>query len=307
MVMYHHVTHIWNVLGLTEKQTAYIYCPLCLPVEPSRDRKMNKASHAATASSGRPEASDLHLEEKFQFLSSLKDKGKEAMTTSSSLWQSLDSGAPTARPRPDDNQRRTVEWHEGSHYYALKVATDHRFRIRHMPIPEAGSPWPMPQHYQPTQQQFVIDPATFKLHASGKTCDILDYSFRRILRNMFGDFSLEDSGWLSVSDQRTGRIRVKHLEQIGFLNVTVLKECMVYPTLEMDESCKLQTPVINFWCMDSSLELNSEILNMHCVAPVHRFLNVETFKHEVDRFYIYHIFPDWPGRCVLGRNLLSFD
>ncbi len=255
--MYHYVVYLWDVALIINKLHTYTVPP-AFPADPSRDREGKKAGHAATAASGRPEASDLRLEEKFQFLNSLKEKGKEATTTSSNPSspppplpgqsgerRSRGSGTPTAQPRPDDNQRRTVEWHEDSHYYALKASTDDRFRIRHMPIPEAGSPWPMPQHYQPTQQQFSLDPATFKLHASGETCDILDYSFRRILRNMFGDFSLEDSGWLSVSEQRSGRIRVKHLEQIGFLNVTVLKECTVYPALEMDESCKLQTPVTN--------------------------------------------------------------
>lgn len=60
---------------------------------------------------------------------------------------------PTAAPRPPPEARHEVEWFEEYHQFSLRASVDLRLRIRHAPIPMAGSPWPMPQKYRPSRSQ----------------------------------------------------------------------------------------------------------------------------------------------------------
>ena len=142
---------------------------------------------------------------------------------------------PTAKPRPKMEHKKQVDWFEDTHYYALKASPDNRFRIRASPIPQAGSPWPLPQLYRPSAAAYPIDLKSFEFRAVGETCEILEYSFDRIRKNTFGitkryDSSVQFPNFYSSSTSSSLRS----------LNVTVLKECDQYPSLDMDESYDLE-------------------------------------------------------------------
>lgn len=142
------------------------------------------------------------------------------------------------KSRPDVKQREEVQWFEEYHSFSLKASIDNRFRIRYAPIPREGSPWPQPQFYKPESKQFVIKPHNFKLHAVGEKCDILEFAFSRIRKNMFG--VVEDSG---DQEKKPGGFRFfwqkdDRRTELKSLNVTVLKECGTYPQYDMDESCE---------------------------------------------------------------------
>ncbi len=126
------------------------------------------------------------------------------------------------------NLKKQVDWYEGSHTYALKASMDSRLLIRAAPIPQAGSPWPMPQIYYSDPIQFRLQPSNFHFYVAGEGCDILNYGFARTRRNMFGDDPPDDTEEYDWSD----------VVDIHYLNVTVLKECDRFPSLESDEACK---------------------------------------------------------------------
>jgi hypothetical protein len=135
----------------------------------------------------------------------------------------------TVPPRVDVEVRKHVEWFDDTQYYALRSSPDSKFRIRYAPAPARGSPWPMPQVYQPTNVSYrVVTDGSFEFHSVGEQCALLDEAFGRFRRNVFG------------SDQ----IAVRHDDlsgtqsEIHSVNVTVLKECTQYPYLDMDESCE---------------------------------------------------------------------
>ena len=136
---------------------------------------------------------------------------------------------PTAPSRVNVSLRKDVKWAYDSQYYALRVSLDTAFKIRQAPAPELGSPWPMPQLYNPSNKTFIINPFIFKFHSFGEPCDLLNYSFKRIKRNIFGDIDSVNYRW---SNEKS-----KHMVEITSLNVTVLRECADFPFLEMDESC----------------------------------------------------------------------
>ncbi len=79
-----------------------------------------------------------------------------------------------------------VSWFEGSRTFALRASVDARLLIRHAPVPEQGSPWPLPQHYYPEPTFFTLNSKTFRFYAAGESCDILTFAFKRIYRNIFG-------------------------------------------------------------------------------------------------------------------------
>ncbi|ELU11062.1 hypothetical protein CAPTEDRAFT_228468 [Capitella teleta] len=135
---------------------------------------------------------------------------------------------PTGDPGPKLSAKKEVTWHEDTHYYALKASSDTRFRVRHAPIPGKGTPWPLPQLYNSEAIVFPVS-EDFQFHAIGESCDILEFYFERIRRMIFGE---PDGGAEDRSFGRQASSSVVH-----FLNVTVLKECEEFPTLDMDESC----------------------------------------------------------------------
>ena len=79
-----------------------------------------------------------------------------------------------------------VSWFEGSRTFALRASVDARLLIRHSPVPEQGSPWPLPQHYFPEPTVFTLNSKSFRFYAAGESCDILTFAFKRIYRNIFG-------------------------------------------------------------------------------------------------------------------------
>lgn len=140
--------------------------------------------------------------------------------------------APPAKPSGD--MKKHVSWFEGSRTYAFRASPDTRLLIRHAPIPAQGSPWPLPQHYYPEDAVFMLNPENFQFHAIGEMCDILDFQFERIRRNTFGDDIEKDEG----DPNYTNDSKEKLYKEIRYINVTVLKECPKYPTLNIDESCE---------------------------------------------------------------------
>ena len=149
---------------------------------------------------------------------------------------------PTAPPRPRLEARSEVEWFEEYRQYALKASVDLRLRIRHAPIPLAGSPWPLPQEYQPARTQFRIRPAHFVFHATAESCDILQFGFERAQKNTFGDAAeteeVESGGFgLFGRGEKEDGAEMRELMQ---LNVTLHTPCNddSLPHLDMSEKCK---------------------------------------------------------------------
>lgn len=149
--------------------------------------------------------------------------------SSGTRWNMERRKPSTVPPRVDADVRKHVEWFDDTQYYALRSSPDSKFRIRYAPAPARGSPWPMPQVYQPTNVSFrVIADGSFEFHSVGEQCALLDEAFVRFRRNVFS------------IDQMT----VRHDDlsgaqsEIHSVNVTVLKECTHYPYLDMDESCE---------------------------------------------------------------------
>ncbi len=103
---------------------------------------------------------------------------------------------PRAPLRPSIKQKKQVGRYKGSRVFALSPSLNSHFPIRHAPIPRQGSPWPLPQHYYPENIVFTLNSKTFRIYATGETCDILQYAFKRSYRNIFGadfDQQYEDS------------------------------------------------------------------------------------------------------------------
>lgn len=141
----------------------------------------------------------------------------------------------TARPNIDLGIKTQVDWFDDTQYYALRASSDTRFRVQHAPIPEPGSPWPMPQLYQPYNVSFRVSPHGFEFHSVGEPCELLETNFRRIRKNIFGDVEGEAAAATDGGKQPT--VDNRSAADVRTLNVTVLKECSEFPYLEMDESC----------------------------------------------------------------------
>jgi hypothetical protein len=179
-------------------------------------------------------------------------KTNKIKDTRSKTSQIKPTPIPTAPPRPDPENKRQVQWFEDTHYYALKASNDDRFRIRHAPIPAPGTPWPMPQVYQPSDTVFHVDPQLFRIYPIGENCDILEHSFKRILKNTFLDYNVDDVGSSRRSGFLSGSLFALEVDDETFsqsivmsLNVTILKECDgAVPHLEMDESCKYHITIV---------------------------------------------------------------
>jgi len=137
----------------------------------------------------------------------------------------------TVSPHVNVDARSHVEWFEDTQNYALRASADSKFRIRYAPAQSLGSPWPMPQVYQPTNVSFrVAAGGLFEFHSVGEQCELLDDAFIRFRLNVFGD-----ENFARHDDQM----------EIHSVNVTVLKECTHYPYLDMDESCE-------YLCLDTN-------------------------------------------------------
>lgn len=167
------------------------------------------------------DGSDLKLEVNLPRLP--KPTPRQAATVSRSI--------PTPLPKPEYKSKFLVDWFGDIHSFALGSSSDQQFRVRHAPLPEAGSPWPMPQIYRPTDIVFHLSD-DFRMHAIGETCDVLEFNLKRIHDNVFGSEPTREPL------ERRETKRTGSMYSISHLNVTVLKECDHYPSFEMDESCK---------------------------------------------------------------------
>lgn len=133
---------------------------------------------------------------------------------------------PTAQPNVDISAKKFVQWFDDTMAYALNSTYDYRFKLRYAPPPSAGSPWPMPQTYMPSNISHRVDPFSFSFQVIDNSCPILHTNFKRIKRNIVGNSEkLASSYWSSKLT-------------VSSLSVTVLKKCTKYPYLEMDESCE---------------------------------------------------------------------
>jgi len=95
----------------------------------------------------------------------------------------------------------------------------------------------MPRIYHPHSVVYRIIPSQFKLRLVGsELCSILEQNFRRISRHMFGESPVEDDTANTASD--VGGFPLRLLRVIHWLNITIIKECMEFPYLEMNESCE---------------------------------------------------------------------
>ena len=139
-----------------------------------------------------------------------------------------------ARPHP--SQRKNVIWSEESQSYNLKLSADNQFRIGYAPLPEEGTPWPMPQFYTPGNKVYLIKPENFQLNAVGESCDILEFSMQRTRMNMFGEDNVSSSS--EEHNIHLFREADSQYPEIKILNVTVLQECGLFPQYGMEESCE---------------------------------------------------------------------
>lgn len=93
----------------------------------------------------------------------------------------------------------------------------------------------MPRIYHPQTTVYRLIPSQLQLRiVSGKPCEILDWNFQRIRRNMFGGENPSED--VSESDVSAGVGR-RMMRTVRWMNVTVVKPCAQFPYLEMDESC----------------------------------------------------------------------
>lgn len=176
------------------------------------------------------DSSSKTKKEHVKFMSGGDGDGLARNSLSAAARRNMERRKPsTVPPRVDVDARKHVEWFDDTQYYALRSSPDSKFRIRHAPAPARGSPWPMPQVYQPTNVSFrVSTDGSFEFHSVGEQCALLDEAFVRFRRNVF---STDQTA--ARHDDVSGT-----QSEIHSVNVTVLKECTHYPYLDMDESCK---------------------------------------------------------------------
>ena len=86
--------------------------------------------------------------------------GRQAIKTDQNLMRTF----PTPPPSVNLSLRKDVTWAHDSEYYALRLTLNNGFKIKQAPVPELGSPWPMPQLYNPSDETYIVNPFTFKFH-----------------------------------------------------------------------------------------------------------------------------------------------
>lgn len=143
----------------------------------------------------------------------------------------------TPKPKPDHASKYAVDWFPEIRAFALGASSDLQLKIRHAPLPDSGSPWPLPQIYRPLDVVFHLG-NDFRMLAIGETCDVLEFYMKRIYVNVFGDDLARNANGPGPAEERRESYQSVTLHTITHLNVTVLKECNEYPSFGMDESCK---------------------------------------------------------------------
>lgn len=90
-----------------------------------------------------------------------------------------------------------------------------------------GSPWPMPTKLLTTADTLTLDRNSFRFHATGVRCGILDEAFVRYFRIIFKHLPLMRSP-----------LKFRSQAKLTSLDVNVQNPCEEYPSMGMDESCK---------------------------------------------------------------------
>ena len=105
-----------------------------------------------------------------------------------------------------------------------------------------GSPWPMPASMVTTNGSQVVKAMLFRFQATKYSCDILESAFVRYFDIIFyGQPSYREHSGDDVSRVEKHKNQPLQFEPVGLtsLNVAVQQPCEKWPSLEMDESCKL--------------------------------------------------------------------
>lgn len=91
-----------------------------------------------------------------------------------------------------------------------------------------GSPWPMPTKLLTTAETLTLDRNSFRFHATGVRCGILDEAFVRYFRIIFKHLPLMRSP-----------LKFRSQAKLTSLDVNVQNPCEEYPSMGMDESYDL--------------------------------------------------------------------
>src|SRR5688572_29003357 len=89
-----------------------------------------------------------------------------------------------------------------------------------------GSPWPIPAKISTREETLALDRNSFRFHASGVSCDILEEAFVRYFRIIFDD---------SPSTIATPRLQSQ--TKLTSLDVKAQNQCEKYPSMGIDEAC----------------------------------------------------------------------
>lgn len=108
-------------------------------------------------------------------------------------------------------------------------------------VESRGSTWPLPAKITSSTNVFGLNRNSFRFGVTGVTCDILDEALVRYFRIIFDDNPRVNL--VARSKQRILRFLVQ--PQLTRLDVKLQNPCEVYPSMGMDESCKL------FYCHNS--------------------------------------------------------
>jgi len=110
-----------------------------------------------------------------------------------------------------------------------------------------GSPWPMPASMTTTTDAQVVEAMLFRFKATGYSCNILEEAFVRYFDIIFhGQPSYKKpSGNDDVNKVEMQKNQPLLFKVTGLtsLDVAVDHQCENWPSLEMDESCKLSVSV----------------------------------------------------------------
>ena len=93
-----------------------------------------------------------------------------------------------------------------------------------------GQPWPMPQDMITSTDAYGVNAEMFEFRVKGRDCDMLRAAIKRYHNTVFGAASTE----LRFRPMRGGEAG-----SVVALDVVLDNPCEDYPSLEMDEACRL--------------------------------------------------------------------
>ena len=167
---------------------------------------------------------------------------------------------PTPPKRVPVGIKQEISYVENAKSFGISSSSGGRWLVRLRPEPSKGTVWPHPQQFYSDQHiAYQIDPSNFKFIPRGVHCELLSKAILRIRRILFGHIT-NRSGFSPpasppISDDVTnedydnkrkpGEPEEEDLNArtftsviINHINITLVKPCKKYPSLESDESCK---------------------------------------------------------------------